>query len=216
MKTNFILLVGIILLTACSAVPTVITAPTQTSQPMDEIIPAPTYSLSSPCGLAPITVPVMPKIIPGYTEEDPATGLHMTGKPMTIDLNSYYLKISGLVEKPLQLNYEEIRCLPKVTAKPTLICPGFFMDTTTWSGVTIASLLEKAGVKKGAKQIVMVSADGYQTQVPIEDALDQQNFLAYEWMGQPVPVLHGFPIRAVFPQLDGNEWAKWLLEIRVE
>jgi sulfite oxidase len=42
------------------------------------------------------------------------------------------------------------------------------------------------------------------------------NFLAYEMNGQPLPVLHGFPLRAVFPGVVGNKWVKWLLEIRVE
>lgn len=158
----------------------------------------------------------MPKIIPGYTELDQATGLHMTGTPVTIDLNSYHLKVSGLVEKPSEWNYEELRCLPKVTVKATLVCPGFFTDTTTWSGVPIATLLAKAGVNKNATKIVMIGADGFQTFVPIEDALNEHNFLAYEWMGQPIPVLHGFPVRAVFPQLEGAKWAKWLVEIRVE
>ena len=158
----------------------------------------------------------MPAVIPGYTELDTATGLHMTGKPIAVDLNTYRLKVSGLVDKPLEWNYEELRCLPKVTVKASLECPGFFIDLTTWSGVPIAALLEKAGVKNNAKQIVMVSADGYQTYVPLYKALDEHNFLAYEWMGQPVPVLHGFPVRAVFPQETGFAWVKWLVEIRVE
>ena len=185
-------------------------------QPQKLNMPSPTYSISSPCNLAQIKVPVMPKVIPGYTELDEATGMHVTGKPLTVDLDTYLLKVSGLVEQSLQWNYEELRCLPKVTVKASLVCPGFFIDTTTWSGVPIATLLEKAGVKKNARQIVMISADGYQTSVPIADALNEHNFLAYEWMGQPVPVLHGFPVRAVFPQLDGASWAKWLVEIRVE
>jgi DMSO/TMAO reductase YedYZ molybdopterin-dependent catalytic subunit len=49
----------------------------------------------------------------------------------------------------------------------------------------------------------------------LEDARDESNFLAYEWEGEPVPVLHGFPVRAVFPALNGNKWVKWLIEIEV-
>jgi DMSO/TMAO reductase YedYZ molybdopterin-dependent catalytic subunit len=225
MKRNFILIVGIILLTACGAVsagnlrtPSPIQAINQPvpAPPTAANLPAPTYSIPSPCNLPPITVPVMPSVIPGYTELDPATGLHMTGKPLAVDLQTYRLKVSGLVEKPMEWDFEELRCLPKVTIKASLECPGFFVDVTTWSGVPIATLLEKAGVKKTATQIVMISADGYQTYVSLKDALNERNFLAYEWMGQPVPVLHGFPVRAIFPQLEGSKWAKWLVEIKVE
>jgi DMSO/TMAO reductase YedYZ molybdopterin-dependent catalytic subunit len=57
--------------------------------------------------------------------------------------------------------------------------------------------------------------DGYSTPVPLSEALSEQNYLAYELEGKPVPILHGFPIRAVFPELQGNKWAKWLVEIEV-
>jgi len=224
MKSKFILIVGLILLTACSAVPTAnaiaspadkhVMVPTPSSA-TDASSPAPAYSIPSPCNLPPITIPLMPKVIPGYAELDPDTGLHVTGEALAVDLQTYRLKVSGLVDKPMEWNYEELRCLPKVTVKASLECPGFFVDVTTWSGVPIAILLEKAGVNKNAKQLSLVSADGYQTYVYTQDALNERNFLAYEWMGQPIPVLHGFPVRAVFPQLDGAKWAKWIVEIQV-
>jgi sulfane dehydrogenase subunit SoxC len=40
-------------------------------------------------------------------------------------------------------------------------------------------------------------------------------FLAYEWEGKALPALHGFPVRAVFPGLEGNQWVKWLTKIEV-
>jgi len=150
-----------------------------TSSATDESLPTPAYSIPSPCNLPPITVPLMPKVIPGYAELDPDTGLHVTGEPLEVDLQTYRLKVSGMVDKPMEWGYEELRCLPKVTVKASLECPGFFVDVTTWSGVPIAILLEKAGVKKTAKQISLVSADGYQTNVSIQDALNGHNFLAY-------------------------------------
>ena len=62
----------------------------------------------------------------------------------------------------------------------------------------------------------MKAADGYSITLSLDEALKPENFLAYEWMGQPLPVLHGFPVRAVIPGRDGNAWVKWLLEIVVE
>jgi DMSO/TMAO reductase YedYZ molybdopterin-dependent catalytic subunit len=147
---------------------------------------------------------------------DPTTGLHMTGHPVTIDAASYRLKVSGLVDRPLSLSLEELRCMPKVTARLGLVCPGFFEDAATWSGVPLKYVLELAGYQSKARVITMVGADGYESQVYLEDGLSEKVFLAYEWNGEPLPILHGFPLRAVFPSVYGNKWVKWLLEINLE
>jgi DMSO/TMAO reductase YedYZ molybdopterin-dependent catalytic subunit len=41
------------------------------------------------------------------------------------------------------------------------------------------------------------------------------SILAYAWEGEPLPILHGFPVWAVFPELDGSTWVKWLVKIEV-
>lgn len=192
--------------TATSVVTT--TTPITTSSTSTTIV--------APEDLRPIVVPTLPEEIPDYTEEDPATGLHMTGTPQVIDLASYRLKVDGKVATPLSLSYDELRLLPKVTATPTLVCQGFFVDVTTWSGVPLRTILEMAGVQPDAERITMRGADKYSFSLELEEALAPENFLAYEWTDQPVPVLHGFPLRAVIPDKNGNAWVKWLLEIEVE
>ncbi|MCE5253161.1 MAG: molybdopterin-dependent oxidoreductase [Actinomycetia bacterium] len=177
---------------------------------------APSTTIIAPGDLQPIVVPTLPAEIPGYTELDPATGLHVTGEPQVVDRESYRLKVTGKVAKPLSLTYDELRLLPKMTASSTLVCVGFFSDTTTWSGVPLATILGMAGVQPQAERIKMVSADGYSSTIDLERALVPENLLAYEWMGGPLPVLHGFPVRAVLPYEDGNYWVKWLLEIVIE
>jgi DMSO/TMAO reductase YedYZ molybdopterin-dependent catalytic subunit len=171
---------------------------------------------SPPGDLQPIVVPTLPDKIPGYTELDPATGLHMTGIPKVIDLAGYRLTVDGKVDHQLSLSYDDLRRLPKVTATPDLVCEGFFVDTTTWSGAPLKTILEMAGVQPDAERIIMKAADGYSAGLTLDEAFMPENFLAYEWMGQPVPVLHGFPLRAVIPGQNGNRWVKWLLEIVVE
>lgn len=170
----------------------------------------------SPCSLPPITVPKLPDRIPGYTELDPDTGLHVTGSAQRIDLESYVLEITGKVTQPLALKYDDLRCLPKITSRPALICPGFFEDTATWSGASLEYVLKLAGARKAATHIRLVSADGYAALVEMKEALSGENFLAYEWEGKPLPVLHGFPVRAVFPGANGNRWVKWLVRIEVQ
>jgi DMSO/TMAO reductase YedYZ molybdopterin-dependent catalytic subunit len=166
--------------------------------------------------LEPIVVPTMPAEIPGYTEVDPATGLHMTGTPTVVDFANYRLKVSGKVAHELSLTYDDVRRLPKLTARPNLVCEGVFTDTATWSGASLKAILEMAGVQPDAEWITMKAADGYSSALTVKEALQPENFLAYELEGQPLPVLHGFPLRAVIPSKNGFVWVKWLLEIVVE
>lgn len=167
------------------------------------------------CDLPEIAAPTMPAVVPGYTELDKATGLHMTGIVQDIDLTSYRLEVTGHVDHPLKLSYEELRCMPRVEKNLTLTCPGFFQDQATWAGVPLDYLLNLAGVQSGSLHIKLYGADGYYVTVPLENATGGESFLAYEWEGEPLPKLHGFPVRAVFPGMAGSNWVKWLVEIEV-
>jgi DMSO/TMAO reductase YedYZ molybdopterin-dependent catalytic subunit len=190
-------------------------APTDSATASQSASPT-TQSTVGTTDLEPIVVPTLPAEIPGYTEVDPATGLHVTGTPQVIDIADYRLTVSGKVTQELHLTYDEVRSLPKMTATPKLTCPGVFQDITTWSGVPISAVLEMAEVQPEATKIKMTSADGYWVYLALEEARLPENFLAYEWMDEPLPVLHGFPLRAVIPDRYGSYWVKWLVEIQVE
>ena len=140
----------------------------------------------------------------------------MTGTPQEIDLASYRLKVTGKVDRPLSLTYDDLRCMPRIQTSDVLICPGYFEDEATWAGASLEYVLDLAGLQAGATSISLVGADGYSAFVTLQQARSGNNYLAYEWQGEPIPILHGFPVRAVFPSLQGNKWVKWLVEIMVE
>ena len=124
--------------------------------------------------------------------------------------------MTGKVTSQLSLTYDELRGLPKVTATPTLVCPGFFEDTATWSGVPLPGDPGHGRSAAGREEdLVMSAADGYGHDLSLEDALEPENFLAYEWRARHCRCLHGFPLRAVFPTSYGSYWVKWLVEIEV-
>lgn len=207
---------------APTATPAQTPTPPVTSTPAATVTPTPTptspavtvLAEDGSCDPPPLVVPT-PADDPGYTRLDPSTGLHMTGKAQLIDLQAYRLRVTGLVERPLELTYDEIRCLPKVEAAPELVCPGFFVDEARWAGAPIADVLALAGVQAGAERVEFISGDGYRTSLSIAETGDRSNFLAYEWEGEPLPRLHGFPLRVVIPKAQGNQWTKWVTEIRV-
>jgi DMSO/TMAO reductase YedYZ molybdopterin-dependent catalytic subunit len=75
--------------------------------------------------------------------------------------------------------------------------------------------VDLAGVQAQADILVLKGADEYSSDAPLELARLPDNLIAYEWEGQPLPILHGFPARALFPQMPGSVSVKWLLEIEV-
>jgi DMSO/TMAO reductase YedYZ molybdopterin-dependent catalytic subunit len=192
-----------------SVSPTVMVTPTQIAA-----------AVPSQCGLTAVAAPVLPTSIPGYNELDPATGLHMTGDVQKVGLEKldparYRLQVTGKVDHPLSLTYDDLRCMPKAKTNVPLICSGYFVDVANWGGTPLAGVLEKAGVQPGATQISLVSADGYWNLERLDVATAPDNLLAYEWEGQTLPVLHGFPVRAVLPTEEGSKWVKWLVQIDV-
>ena len=168
------------------------------------------------CQLSPLVAPTLPAITPDYIQLDPSTNLHMTGKYQEIDLASYQLKVTGKVDYPLSLTMDEIRCLPRVESAAPLICPGVFQDHANWAGTPIHHVLDLAGVQSAATAVYFIGVDGYTSWVSLSEAYSEENFLAYEWNNQPLPILHGFPLRVVFPALSGGKWVKWVVEIKVQ
>jgi DMSO/TMAO reductase YedYZ molybdopterin-dependent catalytic subunit len=174
----------------------------------------------STSGSGSIVAPTLPATIPDQNEVDPATGLHVTGTPVVLDLDDYRLKVHGKVDRELALSYEDILDMPKTTATLTIVCSQamfvVFADTATWSGVPLKTVLETAGLQTGATEITMKAADDFFATISLEVALNPENLLAYELEGEILPVLHGFPLRAVIPHELGSNSVKWLTEIVVD
>jgi len=165
----------------------------------------------------PTVTPPTPIPYPGYAQQEPDTGLHVTSGALRVDLASYRLKVSGLVDQPLNLSYDDLRCLPKVQAEVRLECPGYFVDWATLAGPTLASVIALAGPRPGVATVTLTSVNGYSTHFSLAEAQAEENFLAYEWGrgGEPLPASHGFPLRAALPSKPGSAWVKWLEEIQL-
>jgi DMSO/TMAO reductase YedYZ molybdopterin-dependent catalytic subunit len=143
-------------------------------------------------------------------------GLHVTGTPVEVDVETFRLRVEGDVERPLSLSLEQVRALPAVREEITLDCPGFFTDRGVWTGVPVRDLLALAGVRPGAAKVVFTSlSQGYTSTLALGELERNGVLVAYEFEGQPFPVVHGFPLRLAARDHPGSVWVKWLGEIRV-
>jgi len=145
-------------------------------------------------------------------------GLHVTGTTPKIDISTYRLKITGLVEKELSLTFDEIKAMPSERIYAELNCPGFFVDEGYWTGVKISFLLDMAGINKNeAKKLIFSDFSGdYNRNIEI-DKISQEGFLvAYQFNDKEFPEVHGFPLRIVAKGEPGSLWVKWLGTIKVE
>ena len=158
---------------------------------------------------------VDPEVEPGYLAF--FQGLHVTGTPVDIDISEYRLTITGKVRKPLEITFSEVKEMPGKQITTDLVCPGFFVDTGTWTGVEVRDLLEKAGVRKNAGTVQFISYDGsYGQQATLEQVLDETYLVAYYFEGKEFHKVHGYPLRIAAPEESGSVWVKWLGEIHVE
>jgi DMSO/TMAO reductase YedYZ molybdopterin-dependent catalytic subunit len=138
----------------------------------------------------------------------------------SVDLESWRLRVHGMVDHAVELDFDQLTKRDVVERVVTLCCVsnevgGPYVGTTRWLGVPLAPLLEEVGVDPRANQLASRSADGWTCGFPTELALDGRDaMIAIGMDGDPLPIDHGFPARLVVPGLYGYVSAtKWLTEI---
>ncbi len=139
-----------------------------------------------------------------------------------VDLATWRLRVTGMVEREIELTYEDLAALPMVERYVTLSCVsntvgGDLVGTAKWLGTPLGELLTRAGVGDGAQQIVGRSVDGFTVGFPVDAAFDGREALVAVGMNdEPLPFEHGFPARLVVAGLYGYVSAtKWLSEIEL-
>jgi DMSO/TMAO reductase YedYZ molybdopterin-dependent catalytic subunit len=138
----------------------------------------------------------------------------------SVDEAGWRLRISGLVERPLELGLDDLRAMPSVTRPSTLICVsnpvgGELIGTSEWTGVRLADLLEAAGPRAEARELVLRAADNYTDSFPLDAALREGTIVAYLQNGEPLGSRHGSPARVLVPGIYGMKNVKWVEEIEL-
>lgn len=140
-----------------------------------------------------------------------------------LDPSQWQLKITGMVAKPLTLDFSELLALPLEESYTTLMCVsndvgGTLIGNAKWLGYPIRHLLARAEPTAGADMVLSHSSDGFTASTPLsvlqED--DRNAILAVGMNGEPLPPEHGYPVRMVVPGLYGYVSAtKWVVELEV-
>jgi DMSO/TMAO reductase YedYZ molybdopterin-dependent catalytic subunit len=149
-----------------------------------------------------------------YPEVD---GLHVTGNPVAVSISQYTLEVTGAVDNPLSLTFDEVKGMEPVRKFISLVCQGFFTDEGYWTGVEVRKLLELAQVKDDASKVRFIDLRGdYSKTLPIEKVIKSDGIIvAYHFNDKEFSEIHGYPLRIAADGEPGYIWVKWLGEIEV-
>lgn len=156
-----------------------------------------------------------------------------------VNVGSFTVEVSGMVKQPVKLSLGDLRALPQHAVPATLECagngrgnfrprmPGLqwrrgAIGNAEWRGPRLKDVLERAGASSNAAYATFNGADigggmtpDFIRSIPMRKAMDDATILAIEMNGQPLPDLHGAPVRLIVPGWDGASWVKWVNDIRI-
>jgi DMSO/TMAO reductase YedYZ molybdopterin-dependent catalytic subunit len=135
--------------------------------------------------------------------------LHVGSVPQ-FDPRKWRFKISGEVDNPQELTWQQFTALPTKTVRTDIHCVTRWTKfDTTWEGVPFAEIVKIAGVKPAAHFVVTHGANGYSANVPLDVALDDDVLFAHTYDGKPLEPIHGGPLRMFVPKRYFWKSTKW-------
>lgn len=159
----------------------------------------------------------------GENERVPAGQKRVTNFPVLdlgvkpdIPLEQWQLKVYGLVEKELLLNWSDFQKLNHITDVSDFHCVTRWSQLDMdWQGVRVRDVLDLAAPLSTAKFVTMHGYDGYTTNLPLDALLDDDVLIAHSVLGKPLTREHGGPVRMVVPKRYAWKGAKWLKAIEL-
>ena len=157
------------------------------------------------------------------------------GQP-ELDNDAWRLSVTGMVDNELEFSLSDLMNGNTVEQQVGFECGGNsqrlfhgLIGNANWRGVSLRDVLQRAGIQDGAKEVVFFGADvateeirgrevdkAFARGLSIPDAMREENMLAFEMNGEPLPHYHGKPLRLIVPGWYGVANVKWLTQIHVQ
>jgi DMSO/TMAO reductase YedYZ molybdopterin-dependent catalytic subunit len=136
---------------------------------------------------------------------------------------TWSLRIGGMVDRPIALDFDDIMSRPLVERTITMTCVsnvvgGPYISTADFVGVELRDVLMEAGIQPGADQVLSTSLDGWTAGSPTDVIMEEGRgaLIAVGMNGEALPAEHGFPVRLIVPGLYGFLSAtKWVTDIEL-
>jgi DMSO/TMAO reductase YedYZ molybdopterin-dependent catalytic subunit len=189
-----------------------VAAPRPLPSPGQSLPPVPAGAAFDVRGLTPIVVP-----------NDQFYRIDTRLTVPRLDAETWRLRIHGMVEREVELTYDDLAAMPLVERYVTIACVsnevgGYLVGNAKWTGVPLVPVLDSAGMRPEASQVVGRSYDGWTAGFPTAHlrGAGSEAMIALQMNGQILPARHGFPARLIVPGLYGYVSAtKWLTEIEL-
>jgi DMSO/TMAO reductase YedYZ molybdopterin-dependent catalytic subunit len=133
-----------------------------------------------------------------------------------INITTFKLEIFGLVNKTLQLTYDDVITKHQLYKKVvTIDCVEGWSATILWEGVLVSDLIKDAGPDPNASTIIFHASDEYTTALPRDYIANNNIILAYKMNNLTIPPERGFPFQLVAESKYGYKWIKWVTGIEL-
>jgi len=136
--------------------------------------------------------------------------------PQQVEIESYRLEISGLVQSPKSYKYDEVvnnyQHYKKVI---TLDCVEGWSVNILWEGMLVSDLIKESGILPDAKVVIFHAHDGYTTSLQLDYIMNNNILMAYKMNELTIPPERGFPFQLVAESKWGYKWIKWITKIEL-
>ncbi|WP_026097342.1 molybdopterin-dependent oxidoreductase [Baaleninema simplex] len=146
---------------------------------------------------------------------------YQDGPPTSIDLTTWRLQITGLVQKTMAFSYTDILKLPQVEENRRMVCVCNWSIRRTWQGVLLSEIIKIAGVLEPEKLFLKQTSIGtpekgvYEATIPLESAINRRTMLIHSVDGEVLPIEQGYPLRLLDFGLYGYKNVKGLSKLEV-
>lgn len=187
-------------------------------QRLNIVLPKALKFLPTPPTDPALTMPGLSKL---FTPNDEFYRIDTAIVVPNINIDSWRLRIDGMVDNPLELTYKELTNRPVFELDDTIACVsnevgGSLVGNARWLGIRLDDLVKEASPYSSADQVMGHSTDGFTAGFPLAALDGGDAMIAIGMNGEPLPISHGFPARVVVPGLYGYVSAtKWLTRIEL-